>query len=115
MPKPIRIQRSRQHKQVSPNGLAIVYIGRPSKFGNPFKMGEIVSQKYSDVFDETDLKVYLTGGKIVTREDACYLYEKYMLDEMKKHSGFLRGKKLSCWCGPDIQCHGDIILKIVNE
>jgi hypothetical protein len=34
--KPVRITRSRQHKQVSPNGLPIVYVGRGSKWGNPF-------------------------------------------------------------------------------
>jgi len=38
MKKPIRIQRSRQHKMVSPNGLPIVYVGRPSKWGNPYKI-----------------------------------------------------------------------------
>ena len=36
---PVRVQRSRQHKQVSPNGLPIIYVGRPTKFGNPFKVG----------------------------------------------------------------------------
>lgn len=36
MIKPVRITRSRQHKQVSPNGLPIVYVGRGSKWGNPF-------------------------------------------------------------------------------
>lgn len=35
---PIRLQRSRQYKQVSPNGLPIVYVGRPGKYGNPFKI-----------------------------------------------------------------------------
>lgn len=36
MCKPIRIQRSRQVKQVSPNGLRIIACSRPSKWGNPF-------------------------------------------------------------------------------
>ncbi len=38
MSKPIRIQRSRQHKQVSPNGLPIKYVGRGSKYGNFLKL-----------------------------------------------------------------------------
>ena len=40
---PVRIQRSRQHKQVSPNGLPIVYVGRGTRWGNPFRI-----VKYSD-------------------------------------------------------------------
>lgn len=40
---PVRIQRSRKHKQVSPNGLPIVYVGRGSRWGNPFRL-----VKYSD-------------------------------------------------------------------
>lgn len=38
--KLVHIQRSRQKKQVSPNGLEVVYVGRGSKYGNPFKLGE---------------------------------------------------------------------------
>lgn len=37
--QPIRVQRSRRHKQVSPNGYPVVYVGRPTKWGNPFKVG----------------------------------------------------------------------------
>ena len=54
----IRIQRSRQHKQQSPNGLPIVYVGRPTKWGNPFILNDfddnfggqvkVIIQKYSD-------------------------------------------------------------------
>ena len=35
---PVRLQRSRKHKQISPNGLPIIYVGRPTKWGNPFKV-----------------------------------------------------------------------------
>jgi len=40
MSKPERIQRSRIFKQESPNGLPIIYVGRPSKWGNPYKVGD---------------------------------------------------------------------------
>ncbi len=40
-PKPVRVQRSRQEKQSSPNGLEIKYCGRPTKWGNPFRVEQM--------------------------------------------------------------------------
>lgn len=96
MIKPVRIQRSRQHKQESPNGLPIVYVGRPGKWGNP----------------------YITGTSAhLTIKEAITLYEKYIKDwnleeEIKKE---LKGKNLSCWCPLEQKCHADVLLKIANE
>lgn len=73
-----------------------VYIGRPSKWGNPFKIG-------------------LHGN----RKEVLSLYRRWLLMEAqtplreaaKKE---LRGKILGCWCAPQA-CHGDILLEIANE
>ena len=70
--KPVRIQRSRQKKQVSPNGLLIIYVGRGSKYGNPFKIGEKASAHWLDIFDNKDIDKYM--GKILEREDCIYLF-----------------------------------------
>lgn len=96
MVKPIRIQRSRQHKQESPNGLPIVYVGRPGKWGNPYITG--------------------TAARLTIKESIS-LFEKYIKDwnledEIKKE---LKGKNLSCWCPLTQQCHADVLLKIANE
>jgi len=66
-----------------------VYIGRGSKWGNPFVMGkdgnrEEVVAKY---------RVYLAGNK----ELLGSLYE-------------LGGKRLGCFCAPR-SCHGDILVR----
>lgn len=71
-----------------------VYIGRPSKWGNPFEI-----------------------GKHGTREEVIAQYEKYVattpgMVEMIKRE--LRGKSLICWCKPHA-CHGDVLLRIANE
>lgn len=47
--------------------------------------------------------------------DAIILYEKYiresgLLNDIEE----LRGKRLGCWCKPK-QCHGDILVKLLNE
>ncbi len=69
-----------------------VYIGRGSKWGNPFKIGpdgnrEEVIKKYKEY--------------ILKREDLMN-----SLDELK-------GKVLSCWCKP-LACHGDVLVKLVR-
>lgn len=69
-----------------------VYIGRPSKWGNPFVIGtdgtrEEVVQLYADWIETTDL----------------------ILDLWE-----LEGKDLICWCAPQA-CHGDVLLRLVAK
>ena len=71
-----------------------VYIGRPSKYGNPFSL-----------------------GKDGTREDIVKAYEEWinkqqeLIDAAKKE---LKGKDLFCFCGSK-PCHGDVLIKIENS
>lgn len=78
-----------------------VYIGRPSKWGNPF------SHK-----DGT-----LAMFKVATREEAIAKYTEWLfgqnhLLEVLKFE--LRGKILGCWCSPQA-CHGEILAALANE
>lgn len=70
-----------------------VYIGRPSKWGNPFKIGD----EY-------------------TREEAIQKHAEWIMtqDELLEDLHELRGKVLGCYCKPEI-CHGDILLKLANQ
>jgi hypothetical protein len=69
-----------------------VYIGRGSKWGNPFRMksenqrGEVI-EKYED-----------------------YARQKFSKDEL----AVLVGKRLGCFCKPR-KCHGDILVKLIEE
>ena len=72
-----------------------VYIGRPSKWENPFKIGP--------------------DG---TREEVIEKYRKWLFEERpdlvadaKKE---LPGKLLGCWCAPE-PCHGDVLAEIANS
>lgn len=74
--------------------LSAVYIGRPSKWGNPY-----------------------TIGKDGTREEVISKFSLYLqgntaLQEAVKQE--LKGKNLLCFCAPK-PCHGDILLKLANE
>lgn len=78
-----------------------VYIGRPSKWGNPFshKPGtgavEIV---------ESREKAVLKFKQWITKGDGRHLLKD--LDE-------LRGKTLGCWCKP-LACHGDVLIELIK-
>jgi hypothetical protein len=51
-----------------------------------------------------------------TKHDNCIeLYEKYIFDSgLINDIEELDGKVLGCWCKPD-NCHGDILLKLLND
>lgn len=72
---------------------SMVYIGRPSKWGNPF-----------------------TIGKHGTREEVIELYCEWIRDqtELLKDLPELWGKDLVCWCAP-AACHGDVLLSLLEE
>ena len=80
-----------------------VYVGRPSKWGNQFKIGDPDPQ--SD-----------TGKGSLTRREVIMWY-KYYIDhtpELQEEAyKELKGKDLVCWCAP-LPCHADILLEIAN-
>lgn len=134
---PVRIQRSRQHKQVSPNGLPVKYCGRGTKWGNPFrvvKIGKRYSVKCSASKREGEILVCNCRFSYDTKEEAakdaviCYkelwlphrnypdiqefIDFSHNLDEIRKE---LKGFNLSCWCKPGETCHVDFLLEIANS
>lgn len=77
-----------------------VYIGRPSKWGNPY------SHK-----DGT-----LAQFKVDTREEAVAKYESLLLSspDLLRDLGELKNKTLACWCAPQL-CHGHILAKLADR
>ena len=69
-----------------------VYIGRPSKWGNPF-----------------------TVGKDGTREEVVNKYRTWLLTQphLLEELYSLKGKTLGCWCSP-LPCHGDVLIEVIN-
>jgi hypothetical protein len=69
-----------------------VYIGRPSKWGNPFAV-----------------------GRDGARAERIELYELYLLEneQLMATLGELRGLVLGCWCAPR-PCHGDVLVRLAN-
>jgi hypothetical protein len=122
----IRIQRQRIKGWRKPENT--VYVGRGSKWGNPFVVGEP-----SGVFKKGEgfsgaaetLIPALTLDQCL--EFYCDVVEGYLKPEMypaghafsarfRPHAELcvLRGKNLMCWCPLDKPCHADILLKLAN-
>lgn len=81
-----------------------IYIGRPSKWGNPFT--HIADKKTAAQF------------VVSSRDEAVEAYREWITEGEGKHLledlHELRGKVLGCWCAPKA-CHGDILLKLIEE
>ena len=78
-----------------------VYIGRPTKWGNPF----------------THLDYGLGTTKVATREESIEAYEAYIRSKpglVAAAKRELKGKVLGCWCKP-LACHGDVLARIAEE
>lgn len=70
-----------------------VYVGRPSKFGNPFAIGRDGS-----------------------RDEVVAKYRAWLMaspDLLKAAQRELSGKDLVCWCAP-AACHADVLLEVAN-
>lgn len=100
--KPIRIQRKRTKGWKMPENT--VYVGRPSSFGNPFRVGKPNMEGWEDLEHPN------------TSARAVELFERYfaLTWRIGLITDDLRGKNLACWCALDEPCHADVLLKIAN-
>ena len=70
-----------------------VYVGRPSKWGNPYKI-----------------------SKKTCRKEAVNLFRNHVIHtkDLADNVGELRGKILGCWCAPD-QCHAEVLHQLAGN
>ena len=70
-----------------------VYIGRPSKWGNPFQI-----------------------GRDGTREEVIEKYRAWVAQRPDLVAALpeLAGKTIACWCAPKA-CHGDVLADLVSS
>ena len=110
---PKRIQRKRVKGWKTPPNT--VYVGRPTKWGNPFKVGMLVEFDWFTVFDGVDKLHYITRNhKVTTPQEAVYLFEKYCAPRLKGIEFHLNGKNLSCFCPIGEPCHADVLIRLAN-
>ncbi len=87
---PLRIQRKRVKGWRMPSG--VVYVGRPTKWGNPF----------------------IDGSK----QEVTALFKQFVESDpalIARIKSELRGKQLACWCSLSSHCHADVLAQIANQ
>lgn len=91
---PIRVHRKRiKGWRMPPN---TVYVGRPTKYGNPYQ----VSCNATDEYRKKQIEKYAQSMSVMLKQDAVVE---------------LKGKNLACFCPLNKPCHADILLKIANQ
>lgn len=111
---PTRVCLSRARGWRKPENTVVV--ARPSRFGNPFRIGH-------------DVLWVLEGGNPVTvpvpdAVTAVQMFRRWM-NRPGKPSPYmgieeppaideLAGKNLACWCPLDQPCHADVLLELAN-
>lgn len=105
--QPKRIERKRTKGWKMPKNT--IYVGRPTKWGNPFRIGQTVFAK---------------GCKpryLKTVDDVIKAYEWWLkesndgIDVMVRATKELKGKNLACWCKEGEPCHADVLLELANQ
>ena len=137
---PVRVQRKRTKGwTVPPN---TIYVGRPTKWGNPFdfrrseycwaalsfgchgdRRGRVEAsvKAFRDWIDPPHGRQTLSfeeqpkfgnGKNDVALGPLIKAGAAPSREEVRKT---LRGKNLMCWCAPDQPCHADVLLDIANS
>ncbi|OMD66894.1 DUF4326 domain-containing protein [Paenibacillus odorifer] len=77
-----------------------VYIGRGSKWGNPFSHMDNTKAQF----------------KVSTREEAIDKYREWIMTQPQLLNSLneLKGKTLCCYCKPK-SCHGDILAELADK
>lgn len=120
-----RIQRRRTKGWRMPEGA--VYVGRPTKWGNPFRVYRTESRPcmvwavipdglrtpaiyhLEDERDARTLAVELF--RLHTGLFGVYRYDAETFAELRRELG---GRDLACWCPPDSPCHADVLLDLAD-
>ena len=77
------------------------YIGRPSRWGNPY----------------TYLRGVTTAEfQVNSRQEAIDSYREWIQTQPHLMAALheLKGKVLGCWCYP-LPCHGDVLVELVRQ
>ena len=112
-----RIQRERTKGWRMPEGA--VYVGRHTKWGNPFKVGEDASWADTRPPEYRRAIVHTcpqTLGEVVENYRTFVSFYLSINDGRYNSTDIrmLRGKDLACWCPLDQPCHADILLEMAN-
>lgn len=74
-----------------------VYVGRPSKWGNPFTIGRDGNR-----------------DEVISKFRAWVSWDRGRNPAIYPDPRELHGKNLACWCPLDQPCHADVLLELAR-
>ncbi|MCU1677702.1 MAG: hypothetical protein JWM93_2460 [Frankiales bacterium] len=124
---PQRIQRKRTKGWRMPEGA--VYVGRPTKWGNPWRVVPLRDHHFpfGDAADVVHVEGDRFAGRFERRGSIAGTGAPYWATQMFKlhiHDtpglldsirAELVGRDLACWCPLSSPCHADVLLQLANE
>ncbi|MEP7048943.1 MAG: DUF4326 domain-containing protein [Pseudomonadota bacterium] len=105
-PGRLRRSRAKGSRLTATNGLPIVVVSRPSRWGNPFPIdtsqpAQEVARLRALAVKKFERALHGPGSQLgFTRAD------------VRRE---LKGKNLACWCPLDGPCHADVLLRVAND
>lgn len=114
-----------------------IYVGRPSRWGNPYQVGAVVVQPTNDYApianphcehlaparSSTPCEVERISWRSGSYRQTWFVIEDAatavrLFRELCEYEGYdmsgLRGHDLACWCPLDQLCHADVLLDLAN-
>ena len=113
---PERIQRRRTKGWRMPAGA--IYVGRPSRWGNPFTISSAIESGYASTTDEARFLVVTAFASCIERGDqSTWWFDNGAshLNRIRDNLHELRGHDLCCWCPLDSPCHATVLLELANR
>lgn len=95
--KPKRIQLSRKRGWRMPENT--VSVARPTKWGNPFRIGDFG----------------ISDASMAVKVFRQWIVDRSRVGPEQPDPAELRGKNLACWCKLDAPCHADVLLELANK
>ena len=99
------------------------YVGRPTKWGNPWKVGQYVGPDIDDQYQETGARI---DNRLAVELYRAALNTPYLSNTRPRRIGGLyftvdearaelAGYDLACYCELDEPCHADVLLQLLRE
>lgn len=116
MPKGIQRRRTAGWKM--PAGA--FYVGRPSVFGNPFRVGvdfcgPTIQCLYTPAEVVDKFRDWLLRDELHPMFWDAHLIAAHTAIKAALRTGILAGRDLACWCPLGQPCHRDVLLVVANE
>ncbi|GAS92665.1 DUF4326 domain-containing protein [Mycolicibacterium brisbanense] len=126
---PERIQRKRVAGWRMPEGAK--YVGRPSRWGNPFRIYHghtligpswgVARDNWRHIPADICIFAYVTASGGMDTQEAVDQFRLLMTvrrrdepDRLDAWLSPLRGHDLACWCPLSSPCHADVLLELAN-